>query len=52
MHAVDVNISTLYTTGVRIVDISSDLVAAILTLLKLHCCDCYFKGNCVLLMKS
>ena len=44
--------ATLPTTVVRIVVISSDLVAAILTLLKLHCCDYYSTDSYVLLMKS
>ena len=44
--------ATLYTTAVRLVVIASDPVAATLTLLELHCCDCYFLGSYVLLMKS
>ena len=44
--------ATLYTTAVRIVVASSDPVAAILTLQKLHCCDCYYIGSYVLLVKS
>ena len=44
MNVIDMNISTPYTT--------SDTVAAMPTTLKLHCCDCYFIGNYVLLMKS
>ena len=52
MNAIDMNISTLYTTAVRIVVIISDPVDAILTLLKLHCCACSFIDKCVLLMRS
>ena len=44
--------ATLYTTAVRVVVISTDPVAAIFTLLKLHCCDCYCIGRHVLLMTS
>ena len=44
--------ATLSTTAVRTVVISSDPVAAILSLLKLHCCDFYYIGSYVLLMKS
>ena len=51
MNAIGMNISTLHTTAVSIVVISSDPVAASLTLLELPCCDCYFIGNCVLLLK-
>ena len=51
MNAIDMDISTLHNTAASIVAISNDLVAAILTLLKLHFCDCCFIGNCVLLAK-
>ena len=44
--------ATLYTNAVRIVVISSDPVAAILPLLKLHSCNCYYMGSYVLLTKS
>ena len=52
MNAIDMNISTLYTTAASIVVLIGDPVAAILPVLKLHCCDFYFIGNCVLLVKS
>ena len=43
---------TVYTTAAGIVVAFSDPVAAMLALPKLLCCDCYYVGSYVLLMKS